>query len=40
MGDRSPKAIQKKTHQTQSKHDAIAAQKKAAMVSKQTAGTK
>ncbi len=40
MGDRSPKANQKKIHQKQSKHDALAAQKKAAMASKQTVSTK
>jgi hypothetical protein len=40
MGDRSPKANQKKTHQKQAKHEALVAQKKAAMASKQTVVTK
>jgi hypothetical protein len=40
MGDRSPKSIQKKTNQKQSKAEAIAAQKKAAMASKQAVKTK
>jgi len=39
MGDRSPKANQKKIDQKKSRNDAIAAQKKAAMASKQAAGT-
>jgi hypothetical protein len=40
MGDRSPKANQKKTNQKQSRNAALAAQKKAATASKQTTGTK
>jgi len=40
MGDRSPKANQKKTTQKQSKNAGIAATKKAAVVSKQAAGKK
>jgi len=40
MGDRSPKANQKKTTQKQSKTAGIAATKKAAVVSKQAAGKK
>jgi len=40
MGDRSPKANQKKTNQKQSKNAALTAQKKAAMASKQTVTTK
>ncbi len=40
MGDRSPKANQKKTNQKQSKTDGLAATKKAAVASKQAAGKK
>jgi len=40
MGDRSPKANQKKTGQKQSKNNAVAAKKKAAVASKQTVGKK
>ena len=40
MGDRSPKANQKKSGQKESKNAGIAATKKAAVVSKQAAGKK
>ena len=40
MGDRSPKANQKKSGQKQSKNAGIAATKKAAVASKQAAGKK
>jgi hypothetical protein len=40
MGDRSPKANQKKTGQKQSKNDNIAAKKKAAVASKQAPAKK
>jgi hypothetical protein len=40
MGDRSPKANQKKTGQKQSKANVSAARKKAATASKQAAGKK
>ena len=36
MGDRSPKSNQKKSGQKQSKNNAVAAKKKAAVASKQT----
>lgn len=39
MGDKSPKAIQKKTHQKQSKQEAVAAQKRAVTASKQQAAS-
>jgi hypothetical protein len=40
MGDKSPKANQKKSGQKQSKYNSIAATKKAAVASKQAAGKK
>lgn len=40
MGDRSPKATQKKSNQKQSKNQGIAAKKKAAVASKQAVGKK
>jgi len=40
MGDKSPKANQKKIHQKQNKLNSIAAQKQAAVASKQAAATK
>lgn len=40
MGDKSPKANQKKTGQKQSKNASIAAKKKAVVVSKQAAAKK
>jgi hypothetical protein len=40
MGDRSPKANQKKSGQKQSKANSAAASKKAAVLSKQAAGKK
>ena len=40
MGDRSPKANQKKMDQKKFKNDAMAAQKKAAMASKRAVATK
>jgi hypothetical protein len=40
MGDRSPKSNQKKSNQKQSKNDAVAAQKKAAVTSKQAPAKK
>lgn len=38
MGDKSPKANQKKNHQKEVRNAAVAAQKQAAMAAKQTAG--
>ena len=40
MGDRSPKSTQKKSNQKQSKASNAAAEKKAALASKQSAGKK
>jgi len=40
MGDRSPKATQKKTNQKQVKHNAVAEKKKAAAASKQIVAKK
>ena len=40
MGDKSPKANQKKTKQVQTKASTSAAKKKAVVVSKQAAGKK
>jgi hypothetical protein len=40
MGDRSPKATQKKSSQKQAKADRTAEAKKAVMLSKQVAGKK
>jgi hypothetical protein len=40
MGDRSPKANQKKSTQKQSKNNAVSAKAKAAVAAKQAAGKK